>query len=615
MNPSNSQISQRILVIDDNASIHADFRKILVSSGADGTELRRAAAGLLGTPVTGSRKQSFELRSTFQGQEGLAAVEESMRSSQPFDMAFVDMRMPPGWDGIQTIRHLWQADPGLQIVICTAYSDYDFEQIVSHLGLSDQFVILKKPFDSVEVRQLANALAQKRALLQTLREHVADLEETIRKNAQLEETLRKNAEALRMSEEQFRLITENAADLIGIVGLNGGLLYSSPSYEKLFGERPNKGSQEQPLERVHPEDRAIVIQSIRHTIESRSESVLEYRVKQHDGSWRYLEAHGGPFRDAAGKVDTAIFVARDITDRRLAEMKLRQTQKELVEASHLAGMAEVATSVLHNVGNVLNSVNVSTGLISSQLKNSKTGSIARVAALIREHASDLPDFLNIDPRGRQLPEFLSRLAEHLTQEQTAMLEEMELIRKNVEHIEHIVGVQQNCARKGSGAELLSIASFVEDALRMNEGSLRRRKIQVLRDYAPDVPCLVVEKHKLLQILVNLIRNAEHACDESGQADKQLKVSVGLTADRQVRLALADNGVGIAPENLSRIFSHGFTTRKEGHGFGLHSAVRAAQEMGATLAAHSDGLGQGATFTLVLPVPIGAVDSRLCCRPS
>jgi signal transduction histidine kinase len=134
---------------------------------------------------------------------------------------------------------------------------------------------------------------------------------------------------------------------------------------------------------------------------------------------------------------------------------------------------------------------------------------------------------------------------------------------------------------------------------MNAGALARHQLQLMRDYAADVPEILVEKHKVLQILVNLIRNAKYACEESDTPDKLLTVRI-INGDNRVRITVEDNGVGIPPENLARIFSHGFTTRKNGHGFGLHSGALAAQELGGCLTALSEGPGRGATFTLELP---------------
>jgi signal transduction histidine kinase len=171
------------------------------------------------------------------------------------------------------------------------------------------------------------------------------------------------------------------------------------------------------------------------------------------------------------------------------------------------------------------------------------------------------------------------------------------LRSNVEHIKQIVAMQQSYARRGGLIEVLDIRSLVEDSLHMNEGAFSRHGETIVRDYQ-DVPQLQVDKHKVLQILVNVIRNAKYACENA--AEKRITVRVHTSADT-VFISVTDTGVGIPPENMQRIFGHGFTTRPDGHGFGLHSSAIAAKELGGTLEAHSDGLGHGATFTLTLPV--------------
>ena len=215
-----------------------------------------------------------------------------------------------------------------------------------------------------------------------------------------------------------------------------------------------------------------------------------------------------------------------------------------------------------------------------------------------DHAADLGAFLTTDPKGRQLPSYLGQLAEHLAAERTMVLTEMDSLRKNIEHIKDIVAMQQSYAKVSGVAETIKVTDLVDDSLRMNAAALARHDVKVIREYE-EIPAISVEKHKVLQILVNLIRNAKYACDESGRVDKQLIVRVTHEAER-VRVAVIDNGIGIPPENLIRIFAHGFTTKETGHGFGLHSGALAAKEMGGSLGVESDGPGRGATFTLELP---------------
>jgi C4-dicarboxylate-specific signal transduction histidine kinase len=281
-----------------------------------------------------------------------------------------------------------------------------------------------------------------------------------------------------------------------------------------------------------------------------------------------------------------------------ANAELKKIQAKMIETSRLAGMSEVATGILHNVGNVLNSVNVSATLVADQIRHSKVVNVARVSELLRAHEHDLAAFLSVDPKGRMISPYLAGLSETLTSERTAAVAELENLQKNVDHIKDIVAMQQSYAKTYGVAESMAITDLIEDALRINAGSLLRHDIHVVRDYQARL-VVSLEKHKVLQVLVNLVQNAKHACDESGRLDKQITLRTTAT-ESGVSIAVIDNGVGIPQENLTRIFSHGFTTRKDGHGFGLHSGALTAKEMGGTLTGHSAGPGKGAMFILGLP---------------
>ena len=300
-----------------------------------------------------------------------------------------------------------------------------------------------------------------------------------------------------------------------------------------------------------------------------------------------------------GKLVGAVVVFKDITDEKRAELELQVLNKQLQRASRQAGMEEVATGVLHNVGNVLNSVNVSATLVWENVRQSKSSNLAKLASLLREHVDDFGDFVGNDPKGKMLPCYLADLAEHLSGEQGEMSKELELLMKNVGHIKDIVAVQQSYSKVSGLVESLSLAGLVEDALQMNVGVLKRHNIRVVREYE-DAPPVSLDKHKVLQILVNLMRNAKYALTQGASLDKQMTLRIETEPGR-IKITVKDNGVGIPPENMIRIFSHGFTTKKDGHGFGLHMGALAAREMGGVLTAHSDGTEQGATFTLELPM--------------
>jgi signal transduction histidine kinase len=317
-----------------------------------------------------------------------------------------------------------------------------------------------------------------------------------------------------------------------------------------------------------------------------------------------IQIQDGALQEARDKLEKRVAertqeLQQEVTEHTQAQAELERVHRQLVEASRQAGMAEIATNVLHNVGNVLNSVNVSAILASDLAQKSKADGLGRVVALLREHAHDLGEFISSDPRGKHLPVHLGHLAEHLKTEQAAIVKELDSLRSNIEHIKDIVAMQQSYAKVAGVHEIIAVVDLLEDSLRMNTGALARHGVDVVRDFEGQ-PLVNIDKHKVLQILVNLVRNAKYACSESGLAGRQVTLSV-RSANGLVRIVVADNGVGIAPENLTRIFNHGFTTRADGHGFGLHSGALAARELGGTLSVHSDGVGRGASFSLELPL--------------
>jgi len=307
-----------------------------------------------------------------------------------------------------------------------------------------------------------------------------------------------------------------------------------------------------------------------------------------------------PLREKDDRIIGTFGISKDITVIKETEAKLEQMHKQLLETSRLAGMAEIATNVLHNVGNVLNSVNVSASLVVDSVKKSKTANLAKVVAMLQENEHDLGMFITSDTKGKQLPAYLAQLSEHLLADQKTTLNELTLLLKNIEHIKEIVTMQQTYARGSGVKEVISLRELVEDGLRMNHGALDRHGVEVVREFE-DVPLINIDRNKVLQILVNLIRNSKHACQDSERADKRLTVRV-TNGDGRLKISVLDNGVGIPADNLTRIFNHGFTTRKDGHGFGLHSGALAAKEMGGSLTVHSDGSGKGASFTLEIPLP-------------
>jgi two-component system NtrC family sensor kinase len=289
-----------------------------------------------------------------------------------------------------------------------------------------------------------------------------------------------------------------------------------------------------------------------------------------------------------------------------AEVRQRmEAQAKLVEASRRAGMAEIAVGVLHNVGNVLNSVNASSTVIREKLDQAKIPLLAKTAALIQDYRTDSTRFFAEDPKGRNVPDLLLKLCDVMANDSIEISSELTLLDRNLDHIKHIVRSQQSFAKEGTVLEKVSVGELIEDAVRINGLTGVDRGVEVARTLQP-CPSMLIDKHKVMQILVNLIGNAKRAVIDSPVIPKRIGIQLQIIpADKQslLRITVTDNGVGIAPENLGKIFQHGFTTRKDGHGFGLHSAAIDAHQMGGAINVSSQGPGKGAQFTFEVPAPI------------
>ncbi|WNG20791.1 ATP-binding protein [Cystobacter fuscus] len=293
-------------------------------------------------------------------------------------------------------------------------------------------------------------------------------------------------------------------------------------------------------------------------------------------------------------------VANEGLEQRVEERtrELKDVHQQLVQTARRTGMAEIATNVLHNVGNVLNSVYTSSQVAKERVTEMRLEQVTRVATMLQERQSDLSSFLQ-DERGRHLLPFLNKLGQNLVDERREVLSLLDDVGRYSEHIGEIVKVQQDYARLPRMREPVLLAQLVEDSLRINSAGLSRHQVKLERRLEA-LPPVLTDKHKLLMILVNLVSNAKYALDHVPTNERLLRLKLERATNDRVRIELHDNGIGIAPEMLTRIFQFGFTTRAEGHGFGLHSSALAAQELGGTLAVHSEGPGKGATFTLEIP---------------
>ncbi len=282
--------------------------------------------------------------------------------------------------------------------------------------------------------------------------------------------------------------------------------------------------------------------------------------------------------------------------------ELESAQGRLVELSRRAGMSEVASGVLHNVGNVMNSVNVGAQVARESLRALPVERVEKVCELFDAHAARLGDWLANDPAGSRLPEYLRQLARALVARKESVRHELDQVLEQLEHMKKIIAAQQSYAKVQGVTEVCTLQEIAETALAISDPALRGARVRVIRDFA-GLPQALLDRHQILQILVNLVSNARHALEEAGRDERELCVRIAAHEGMGC-VEVRDNGIGIPAANLGRIFTHGFTTKQTGHGFGLHNAANAAQQMGGSLSAHSDGAGKGACFVLQVPLREG-----------
>ena len=289
-------------------------------------------------------------------------------------------------------------------------------------------------------------------------------------------------------------------------------------------------------------------------------------------------------------------------DAALAE--LAEAQRRLIDLSRISGMAEVATGVLHNVGNVLNSVNVSATIVADHLRASRIGQMSELVGLLEEHRSGLNDFLTHDPRGQRVLPYMGNLSRHLEQEREQMGKEVASLSQHIGHIKEIVSMQQTYARPAGVYEKVPLPDLMEDLQGLSRPGIERHDIQFRIEDDFSAP-ITTDRHKVLQILLNLVSNAKDAVKVRDASERRITIHIVRVGEERMAIRVTDNGIGILPANRVRIFSHGFTTKADGHGFGLHSSALAAKQLGGSLTVESEGSNRGATFVLELPIDVNA----------
>jgi PAS domain S-box-containing protein len=380
---------------------------------------------------------------------------------------------------------------------------------------------------------------------------------------------------------------------------DGERLWCSDTLCEMFGQDPAvfRPTRERWLALVHPDDRERLRATSGAAGRPRASRSIQYRVVRSDGAVRHVESIEATTGQSEGTAHGMAGIVIDITARVESAERERGLQAQLRASSHRAGMAEIATGVLHNVGNVLNSLGVASATARRHFKALRLSRLGEAASLISSHRATLAAFLTEDERGRYLPDYLAALSPQLAANAEAVRAEMRTIDKLLQHLRDIVGAQQALARIGGSQEPIHLHELVEAALLMQELDLGQ--IDVVRRHEA-LPPITTDRHKLLQILVNLVSNARDAVHLGTARPGRIVVRLHRDGDEAV-ISVEDSGIGMSGEVLSRLWQFGFTTKQNGHGFGLHNCANAAREIGATIEARSDGPGKGACFTLRLPL--------------
>jgi len=559
--------TNRILIIDDNADIHADIRKVLRGPDAVDLELEKSKALLFGESPAESPSLSFQIDSAFQGQEGLEKVRQAAQEGNPYAMAFVDVRMPPGWDGVETIVHLWKCYPELQVVICTAYSDYSWEDMIHKLGHSPSLVVLKKPFDNIEVLQLAHAMTDKWHLNRQVKSQLTNLDTLVRQrtseletaNEQLKREITARIEAegvMRLSEERFSKAFRASPIPLAIQSLDSEkLVDANDAFLAMLGGTRNEIVNRTPGELQmwpNPELTKSVFENLRDQLSIRNQSC---DLQTLNGQTRHALLSIEPFESGAGP--HLLMLLQDITDHLKLEDQLRQSQK--MEAVGL-----LAAGVAHDFNNILTAIHGHASLLQNQL-------------------GDQP------PHGRSLT-VISLAAERATR----------LVRQ-------LLAFSRKQVLKPQSLQLDVVAANLGDMLKRILGD--HITLEVKTD--PSIPPVKADLSMMEQIILNLAVNARDAMPRGGKLSLHVR-AVNLTAadtrkfpeikpGSYVSMQVTDTGCGIPQEFLSRIFDPFFTTKEIGKGTGLGLAtVYGIVKQHSGCVRVQSAVGQGSTFEIFLP---------------
>ncbi len=575
MNTTNHPPNRRILLIDDNRAIHGDFRKILVGEDRKRNALDESKAAFFNEPLVALHKAEFELDSAHQGEEGVAMLRESIAQGRPYAMAFVDMRMPPGMDGLETAARLWEIAPDLQVVICTAYSDYSWDEIIGKVGHSDRLLILKKPFEAIEVLQLAHALTGKWALSHALTGSMADLEvlvgertrELAASNQQLRDEMAERTRAEARIREQAALLDE-AQDAILVRGLDDVIHFWNKSAEHLYGWTAAEAIGQRVTDVLYADPERFI--EARRIVIEKGSWIGELLQKSKDGREITIEAHWSLVRDEEGQPKSILAINTDITER-------KQMQEQLVRAQRMESLGTLAGGIAHDLNNTLSPITMAVSLLKARMQDQEGLGILEILEKSAGHGADMV---------RQVLSF---------------------------------------ARGVTGERALLQPKYLIQELKKISADTFPKNVEISTDIAPDLWNVSGDSTQLYQVLLNLCVNARDALPGGGaiviSATNETLDAPYVAMNPEARVGpyviieVRDTGTGIPAAIVEKIFDPFFTTKTmdKGTGLGLSTSLGIVRSHGGFIRVASE-VGQGTTFRVYLPAENGLHISEAKARP-
>ena len=550
----------------------------------------------------------FTLVSVELGPQVLAKFAEAQAANNPFALVVIEGRSGE-WEIVRDlVEELWKCDQTLRCIFClpSNRASWPHRLVVSR---PEQWAILRIPFVGEEAFQLACCLSL--PVLESVEpgfDRATDSDENVCSSIPYLDIDGDNGEEatgalesargeLAASRYYVENILRSMADSLLVINADMTIGAVNPSLLNLLGYQEDELIGQSPGLIFGEEfsQGAIIENLLLHG----SVSGVESSFLTHEGQKITISVSGSMMQDLQGQFQGLVCVAQDITERKRMEEEKLQLHEQLMETSRQLGMAEVATGVLHNVGNVLNSINVSIGVITDLLKNSMVGDVGRISQLLDRHREDLGTYLSQNPKGKQLPHYLEKLSGQLKEEQRVALLELERLREKAGHAQQCVAAQQDLAKLNGMTEQVCVAEVVAEALAVNQKMLQEANVAVIQEFQ-EVPQLIVDKHQLLQILVDVICNACQAMESASQRYLVVRIKLVIGPPDSLCVEIQDTGSGIPPDDITKIFGQGYSTKYRGRGLSLHHGALMAKNMGGALRAQSEGMGQGATFFLDLP---------------